>query len=103
MTTLRISQCLQLSILQLDFDDVRATATCRFWLLDLIEMAFKTLEGMNGQLRQEMERRQLHSNPVLNAIQRVSYSDYAGELFLQCYKGKAWIHSIGKLVDASEE
>ncbi|KAJ5401598.1 uncharacterized protein N7487_007494 [Penicillium crustosum] len=65
MTTLRISQCLQLSILQLDFDDVRATATCRFWLLDLIEMAFKTLEGMNGQLRQEMERRQLHSNPVL--------------------------------------
>lgn len=38
-----------------------------------------------------------------NAIQRVSYSDYDGELFLQCYKGKAWIHSIGKLVDASEE
>ncbi|CRL29319.1 unnamed protein product [Penicillium camemberti] len=58
MTTLGISQCLQLSILHPDFDDVRATASCKFWLLDSIEMAFKTLEGMNGQLRQEMERRQ---------------------------------------------
>ncbi|KAJ5382700.1 hypothetical protein N7517_000611 [Penicillium concentricum] len=58
MAALGIGQCLQQSILHPDFDDVRATASCKFWLLDSIEMAFKTLEGLNSQLRQEMERRQ---------------------------------------------
>ncbi|KAJ6133490.1 hypothetical protein N7471_008705 [Penicillium samsonianum] len=57
MAALGISQCLQQSILHPDFDDVRATASCKFWLLDSIEKAFKTLEGLNSQLRKEMERR----------------------------------------------
>ncbi|KAJ5382699.1 hypothetical protein N7517_000610 [Penicillium concentricum] len=35
-----------------------------------------------------------------NAIQWVFYSDHAEELFAQCCKGKIWIHSIGKLVEA---
>ncbi|CAG8890146.1 unnamed protein product [Penicillium egyptiacum] len=58
MAALGINYCLQQSILHPDFDDVRATASCKFWLLDSMEMAFKTLEGLNGQLRQELERRQ---------------------------------------------
>ncbi|KAJ5203159.1 hypothetical protein N7449_005238 [Penicillium cf. viridicatum] len=37
-----------------------------------------------------------------NAIQWVFYSDHAEELFAQCCKGKTWIHSIGKLVEASK-
>ncbi|CAI7634453.1 unnamed protein product [Penicillium palitans] len=38
-----------------------------------------------------------------NAIQWVFYSDHAEELFAQCCKGKTWIHSIGKLVEASKQ
>jgi hypothetical protein len=36
-----------------------------------------------------------------NALQWVFYSDHAIKVFARCCKGKTWIHSIGKLVEAS--
>ncbi len=54
MDRLGINQRLQTAIMLPEFEDVRHTASCKFWLVDSMRMAFVALEKFNDELRKEM-------------------------------------------------
>lgn len=58
MNRLGINKTLQSAIMLPEFDDLRSTASCKFWVLDSMTVAYATLEHLNDQLRSEMARRQ---------------------------------------------
>lgn len=58
MNRLGINKTLQSAIMLPEFDDLRSTASCKFWVLDSMAVAYATLEHLNDQLRSEMARRQ---------------------------------------------
>lgn len=58
MNRLGINKTLQSAIMLPEFDDLRSTASCKFWVLDSMAVAYATLEHLNHQLRSEMARRQ---------------------------------------------
>lgn len=58
MRDLDINDKLRAAILLPEFEDVRYTATCKFWLADAITAAYETLRGLNKRLRVESQRSQ---------------------------------------------
>lgn len=59
MKGLGINLKLQNAIMLPEFEDLRATASCKFWLMDAIEMNYEALETLNERLRIELAHRQL--------------------------------------------
>ena len=51
MTTMGIGPKLQTAILLPDFADLRCTASCKFWILDAMEMKWRALLALDGELR----------------------------------------------------
>lgn len=58
MNRLGINQTLRSAIMLPGFDDLWSTASCKFWILDSMAVAYATLEHLNDQLRSGMARRQ---------------------------------------------
>lgn len=58
MDALGINQSLQKAILLPEFEDLRATASCKFWLMDTMRASYDTLVTLNERLRLELARRQ---------------------------------------------
>ena len=52
MRTVGIGKRLREAILLAEFEDIRYTATCKFWLHDAIDIAYGTLVHLNDRLKQ---------------------------------------------------
>lgn len=61
MKSLDINDQLREAILLPEYENIRYTATCKYWLVDAIKMAFEALEDLNEKLRDESRRRQQHN------------------------------------------
>lgn len=53
MGTLGIGTKLQEAIMLAEFENIRYTATCKFWLSDAIQMAYETLVHLNDRLKED--------------------------------------------------
>ncbi|KAI9766924.1 MAG: hypothetical protein M1840_006221 [Geoglossum simile] len=66
MIAMGINEKLRTNILLPEFDDIRFTATCKYWVLDTMEICYRALEGMDDRLRMERVR--------LNQLQKMAGS-----------------------------
>jgi hypothetical protein len=55
---LGINPRLRDAIVHPDYEDIRSTASCQFWVMEAVQIAFETLEGLDNNLRMEAARRQ---------------------------------------------
>ena len=53
MRTVGIGKKLREAILLAEYEDIRYTATCKFWLHDAIDTAYETLVHLNDRLKQD--------------------------------------------------
>ncbi|KAI9774715.1 MAG: hypothetical protein M1839_001676 [Geoglossum umbratile] len=53
MIAMGVNEKLRTDILLPEFDDIRFTATCKYWVLDAMEICFRALKGMDDRLRME--------------------------------------------------
>ncbi|KAI9769594.1 MAG: hypothetical protein M1839_003633 [Geoglossum umbratile] len=56
MIAMGVNEKLRMAILLPEFDDIRFTATCKYWVLDAMEICYCALEGMDDRLRMERVR-----------------------------------------------
>jgi len=64
LRSLGINDKLRTAILLPEFEDLRYTASCKYWVLDAIETTYETLETMNEKMRLEAARlRRAKSRP----------------------------------------
>lgn len=73
MDALGINHTLQSAIMIPEFDDVRATASCKFWLMDA-RTTLSEAEGSVDRPHSSLETRQVFSNARLYLYQRVRRS-----------------------------
>ncbi|KAA6415576.1 MAG: hypothetical protein FRX48_00292 [Lasallia pustulata] len=64
MTTLGICQKLQSALLLPEYSDLRGTASCKFWLLDAMEMSYRVLQELDSDLRTKRAHIQQGRKPL---------------------------------------
>jgi hypothetical protein len=58
MRAMGINQKLRGTILLPEFDDIRFTATCKYWVLDAMKICYGALKDMDHRLLMEKNRLQ---------------------------------------------